>query len=100
MSISRKMGILGISAGLALSISLLPALTGVTHSDIAYAKGEGGGNGGEMAAVTAVEMVEGMAVAMVAAREETPPIPAMALPTGLRQRNRGSTRRIPLPRRA
>lgn len=46
MSIGRKIGAIGVSAGLALAIGLLPALTGANHIDAAYAKGEGGGNGG------------------------------------------------------
>ncbi|MFB8343712.1 Holotricin-3 precursor [Brucella cytisi] len=46
MSIGRKIGAVGISAGLAVSLSLLPVLTDTNHADTAYAKGEGGGNGG------------------------------------------------------
>jgi hypothetical protein len=46
MSIGRKIGAVGLSAGLAVSLSLLPVLTYTNHADTAYAKGEGGGNGG------------------------------------------------------
>ncbi len=46
MSIGRKIGAVGLSAGLAVSLSLLPVLTDTNHADTAYAKGEGGGNGG------------------------------------------------------
>lgn len=46
MSIGRKIGAFGLTAGLAVSLTFLPALTGGTHTDAAYAKGEGGGNGG------------------------------------------------------
>lgn len=46
MSIGRKIGAIGLTAGLAISLSLLPALTGAIQSDTAFAKGDGGGNGG------------------------------------------------------
>lgn len=46
MSIGRKIGAFGLTAGLAVSLTFLSALTGGTHTDAAYAKGEGGGNGG------------------------------------------------------